>query len=329
MAEIGAYINNDPHAAGIIINETSVLNAIDTTTTPYGTSKGNPGPPTADAAIIDRYFQNYFQAIIDARPSASKKDFLVSAGHPITTLYDYTPLNPSVLFQLHQIGEYVQDSYKADTPTPKNSTRVILIETQPYAIDACSFGANISGDVRRHKAIDATATATSTSSVSASSTGTKTFTIAEANKTFVAGRNFTAVANTNEATQKSFAGTITSWSPGAADTTNTGVLVVNATSKAGSGTAADWNIAEGANYYPPHTLDQLVEYIVEETLTGQGSPQWSSHVYKGGTHVFFQINTTSKSGTSENSRNYIEYLAYLSATSRRVKTTRPAKYPPT
>lgn len=324
LIAVGTYISTDPLCAGYIINETSVLNAADSTANPYGTSVGSPGSPTANAAIITQYFQNYFQAIIDARPFAGTKEVFISAGHPVATIYGYQPLNPGVLFSNYKISQFIQDAFKLDTPTPKYANRVIATNTQPHAITSCSFACLISGDVRRIKAVDNTQLASSTTNVSIG-LGLKSLTISEANKTFVQNRVVNAIANTNESTQALLTGTVNSWTPGAANTTDTGVLVINVTSIQGTGARASWDIAEGPDYYPPHTLDQMVTYNVTKRTSHPWDPINAPHNFEGATHVFFQINTSVKTGLTENSRNYVEYFNYFKTTANRVKTQRPLK----
>jgi len=317
MIALGEYCNDKPQVGGLIINETSVLSAANKAASGgnpavfYGTTLTSPGSPTADPAIIAQYFQNYWQAVIDARASWSKKAFFVSAGHPVTTLYTDQPLNPGVLLTNYAVGEYVQDGYEMGTYTPKYAVQQIAKNMQPYATTVAPFMHFISGDVRRHKGVDSTQTGASTSTHSASN-GSKVFAITlPTGKTFVPGRTINLLANRNEANQLHLSGTVTSWSGGN--------LTVNITSFSGSGSRSSWEVAEGANYLPPSTLDAMVT----EAVTARGSYSWSAHAFAGATHVAFQVNTTVKTGVNENSRNYVEYLAYLGSTANRVKTARP------
>ena len=323
MVALGEYGNDKPQVGGLIINETSVLNAANQAASGgnpavfYGTTLTNPGSPTADPAIMAQYFQNYWQAVIDARSSWSKKAFFVSAGHPVTTLYTDQPLNPGVLLTNYAVGEYVQDGYAMGTYTPKYAVQQIAKKMQPYATTVAPFMHFISGDVRRHKGVDSTQTGASTSTHSAT-TGNKTFTITSpGGKTFVRNRVINLLANRNEANQVHLSGIVSD----VADCWNstTGALKVTINSVAGSGSRSSWEVAEGANYLPPSTLDEMVT----EAVTARGSYSWSAHAFAGATHVAFQVNTTVKTGANENSRNYIEYLAYLGSTANRVKTARP------
>lgn len=317
MVAIGKQYNAIPTFAGIIINETSLLNAVP------GTGM-TPSIPTDDATVVYTYFQRYFQAIIDARPFFDQCEVMISANSPVAPargMYAMTPLNPSVLYTQHKIGQFIQDGYKSDTPTPKTSTQIICEETQPHSITSCSFAVNLSGDVRRHKAVQGS-TFNSTSTVTAG-TGTKTFTVPSMSVTN--GDAITIMANINEPNQVLMSGTIASATcplPGPSTCTTT-TLVCTITSSSGSGSRSSWKLSLDANYLPPHSLEELVSYAVTEQLGGQGS--WGTHDYKGCTHLFFNI-TSASTGASEGQRNYVEYVEYLKTTTNRVKTTRPLLY---
>ena len=325
MKAFGAHCNDLPQIGGFILNETSVLSAANTTaTTPdifYGTSLSSPGSPTANPAIIAQYFQNYWQAIIDARPSWSKKEFFVSVGHPVATIYTDQPLNPGVMFTNHAIGEYVQDGYEIYSYTPKDAVQRIAKNVQPYAAETNSYMSFISGDVRRHRGVDSTQTGDSTSTHSASN-GTKVFVIASpAGKTFTVAtprRIINIVANRNEANQVSLRGTVEGWN------STTGNLTVSITSFTGSGSRSVWEVAEvGASspdYLPPSTLDEMVR----GACTARASFPWSAHKFDGATHIAYQVNTTVKTRTNENSINYTDYLAYIENTDVVLQTDRPS-----
>lgn len=309
LIAIGKQYNHIPSFAGIIINETSLLNAVP------GTGM-TPDIPTDDSTVVNTYFQRYFQAIIDARPFFDQCEVMISANSPVAPaggMYAMTPLNPSVLYTQHKIGQFIQDGYKSDTPTPKTSTQIICEETQPHSITSCSFAVNLSGDVRRHKAVQGS-TFNSTSTVTAG-TGTKTFAVAS--MAVVNGDPVTIMANINEPNQVLMSGTVSS----ATGTVTS--LQCNITSSSGSGSRSSWKISTDANYLPPHSLEELVSYAVTEQLGGQGS--WGTHDYKGCTHLFFNI-TSASTGASEGQRNYVEYVEYLKTTTNRVKTTRPLLY---
>lgn len=318
MVAIGIKYNAIPTFAGIIINETSLLNAVP------GTGM-TPSIPTDDSTVVYTYFQRYFQAIIDARPFFDQCEVMISANSPVAPargMYAMTPLNPSVLYTQHKIGQFIQDGYKSDTPTPKTSTQIICEETQPHAINSCSFAVNLSGDVRRHKAVLGS-TFNSTSTVTAG-TGTKTFTVPSMSVTN--GDPITIMANINEPNQVLMSGTVATATCGAlpaAQTCTTTTLVCTITSSSGSGSRSSWKLSTDANYLPPHSLEELVSYAVTEQLGGQGS--WGTHDYKGCTHLFFNI-TAARTGASEGERNYVEYVEYLKTTANRVKTTRPLLY---
>lgn len=318
LIAIGNKYNPIPNFAGIIINETSLLNAIP------GASGMTPDPPTDDSTVVYTYFQRYFQAIIDARQSFDQCEVMISANSPIAPsggMYAMTPLKPSVLYTQHKIGQFMQDGYKADTPTPKNSTQVICQETQPHSIDSCSYAVNLSGDVRRHKAVLGS-TFNSTSTVTAG-TGTKTFTVPSMSVTN--GAAITIMANINEPNQVLMTGTIASATcplPGPSTCTTT-TLVCTITSSSGSGSRSSWKLSLDANYLPPHSLEELVSYAVTAQPSGQGS--WGTHSYKGCTHLFFNI-TSASTGSNEGQRNYVEYVEYLKTTAHRVKTERPHLY---
>ena len=331
MKAFGAYCNDLPQIGGFIINETSVLSAANQAASGgnpavfYGTTLANPGKPTADYEnIIKPYFQNYWQAIIDARPSWSKKEFFVSVGHPVATIYTDQPLNPGVMFTNYAIGEYVQDGYEIYSYTPKDAVQRIAKNVQPYAAEINSYMSYVSGDVRRHRGVDSTQTGDSTSTHSASN-GTKVFVIANpGSKTFTVTTGATPrriinlVANRNEATQVSLRGTVEGWN------STTGNLTVNITSFTGSGSRSVWEVAEvGASspdYLPPSTLDAMVR----GACTARASFPWSAHKFDGATHIAYQVNTTAKTGATENSRNYIDYLDYIENTDVVLQTARPA-----
>lgn len=311
LIAIGNQYNAIPSFAGAIINETSLLNAVP------GTGM-TPEPPTDDSTVVNTYFQNYFQAIVDARPSFDQCELMISANSPTAPsrgMYAMTPLNPSVLFTQHKIGQFIQDGYKFDTPTPKSSSQIICEETQPHSITSCSFAVNLSGDVRRHKAVTGS-TFNSTSTVTAG-TGTKTFTVASMSVTN--GAAITIMANINEPNQVLMSGTIT---------TATGTvtsITCNITSSSGSGSRSSWKLSTDANYLPPHSLEELVFYAVDDKSSPPVQGTWGTHPYKGCTHLFFNI-TSASTGANEGQRNYVEYVEYLKTTTNRVKTTRPALY---
>ena len=335
MKAFGAYCNDLPQIGGFIINETSVLSAANkaaTETEPavfYGTSLSNPGSPTANKDIIAQYFQNYWQAIIDARPSWDKKEFFVSAGHPVTTLYTDQPLNPGVMFTNYAIGEYVQDGYEIYSYTPKDAVQRIAKNVQPYAAETCSYMSFISGDVRRHKGVDGKLYySTSSVNVGTGIPGNKTILIqnSSTNTGKPAASNIpnnasiVLVANRNNTNQATVTGTVV---PGSY-VVGTGSVQIAVTSKTGTGTYTAWEVgiaAPGAvNWLPPSTLDAMVR----GACTPRASFPWSAHKFDGATHIAYQVNTTVKTRTNENSINYTDYLAYIASTDVQLQTDRPA-----
>lgn len=352
LKAIGVRYNNTASFAGVIINETSPLNAfINTQTGMFVPGKPAGVIPTEDGDTMYDYFQNLFGAVVAARSSLSKKELMISANSPIapiggypTTMYTMLPLNPSVLYTQHKVGNLVQDSWAAGDINPKNSVRQQFINNQPYAINASSYACLLSPDTRRHKGVQGSEYYSATSvnpatgipgnkiitvkTSSAAGAGFPTLT----NDTMKLGKSIVLLHDVNKATEAVIFGTISAYDP------LTGQCTVNATSASGTGARTGWEVGipqvQGQpNYLPPHTLDQLIEYAVTPRLPsvmpGPTHPNWSptsDHEFKGSTHVFFQI-TRADTGTSEGELNYVEYVNYLKTTSRRVNTTRPALYP--
>jgi len=348
LEAIGNAYNNEPTFAGLIINETSPLQALNNDITGMSVpGKLNTIRPTSDADIMYDYFQNFFGAVVAARPSLSKKELMISANNPVAsiggspwTMYTMLPLNPSVLYTQHKVGNLVQDAYKCDTPEPKFSVKEICKNNQPYAVSHCSYASLVSPDIRRGKGVDGVEYH-SVSSVNPGTgiPGNKNIVITKSSTdagfptltagTMWLGKSIVLLSDMNQSTQATITGTVSSYDA------NTGACTINATSATGTGARSNWSVGlpkelGKPNPLPPHTIDEIVTYAVTERSSNPTYPSpWnpvSNHKFEGSTHVFFQITFADATNTSEGPRNYREYVAYLKTTANRVKTTRPLLY---
>jgi hypothetical protein len=331
LIAIGERYNDNESFAGVIINETAVLpaetNAITGMSIP---TKPSTKKPTSDQDIMYDYFQNFFAAVVAARSSFSKCELMISANSPVApidgsswTMYNMSPLNPSVLYTNHQIGNLVQDAYAAAYPTPKFAVRAAATNNQPYAVTSCSYASLLSPDVRKHKGVEGTEALSTTARTPG--LGSKQFTLTTS-KSVTGGSIVNIMSDRNiPATEVLMTGTITS--PASGVTATVSSITCSITSFYGSGSRSDWEIGIGANYLPPHSTDEMVEYAVKSfTNPWETTDPWGTHSFAGSTHVFFQI-TTTFAGTAEGQRNFAEYVDYLKTTARRVNTTRPGGYP--
>jgi|GEM_PF-5641784 len=338
LQAIGLECNGDPLFAGVIINETSVLNCKEG-------SGMSPDVPTSNGSIMYTYFQNYFQAIIDARPSLSKKELMISANSPVAkvgnwpdTMYTMTPLNPSELYTKYKIGQLIQDWYAVSLYTPKFSIREIVKNTQPHAINACSYAALISPDVRRHRGTDANsvysaaslnvATGTFTAALTTTAAGSTKPTLETVMNKVPSGGGPRPGKDVVFMTALGFPGFSTMSGKVTAYNETAGVATFNITSKTGSGTRSPWEISLAVigepSSLPPNTLDELVTDAV--TARQPPAQPWYSGGWKGATHVFFQITYAHNTDTAEGPRNYREYREYVRNTLNQVKKTRPLLY---
>lgn len=349
LIAIGTEFNNDPTFAGVIINETSPLAALANSITGMSlVAQGQPAAktPTSDQTIMYMYFQNFFGAVAAARPSLSKKELMISANNPVAsidgsswTMFTMLPLNPSVLYTQHQIGNLVQDAWGADDIDPKFSVKEIYRNNQPHSVTSCSYAALLSPDTRRHKGVNGSEYYSATSVnpgtgipgnkgivVTMSATNGAFPTLSAT--TMEVGKSIVLLHDVNKATQAVIYGTISAYNA------STGGCTVNATSATGTGARTGWEVGiprdiGEPNYLPPHTLDELVTYAVTARLTSPSHTAWNpdaTHLYEGATHVFFQV-TSASTGTSEGQLNYVEYVEYLKTTANRPNTTRPLLYP--
>lgn len=344
LQAIGAAYNNDPSFAGVIINETSPLNALPNGTTGMTTPGDTTGAvtPTSNASIMYQYFQNLFGAVVAARPSLSKCELMISANSPVAsiggspdTMYTMLPFNPSVLYTQYQVGNLVQDSWAADDTDVKLSVKKIYQNNQPHAVTSCSYACLLSPDTRRHKGVDGSEYYSATSvNPGTGIPGNKSIVVTKSSTdstfptltatTMQVGKSIVLLHDVNKATQAVIYGTISAYNA------STGACTVNATSATGTGARTGWEVGiprdlGDPNYLPPHTLDQLVTYAVTPRSTHSAWVPVSNHNYEGATHVFFQV-TQASTGTAEGQLNYVEYVEYLKTTTNRVKTARPDLY---
>lgn len=314
---IGATYNDDTTFGGVIINETSQLPALSNATTGMSVP-GSPGvvPTDNSASTMVLYFQNFFAACVAARESLSKSELIISPNTP-AEIWTASPLNPGELARNHKIGVYIQDGYKGDTPTPKFSVRLLYANNQPLAIAHCSYSVLLSGEVHEHKGVVGV-TGENTTTTQSLTTGIKSFTIGSG-KSITLGQPAVLLHDFNEPTLDYMSGTITAYN------SSTGSATFNITTvNNGAGSRTGWNVGIGANYMPPHTTDQMVEYAVEAFTPG--SQPWGSHSYAGASYIFLQTNSAT-SGTSDTAVRYQNFVEYLKTTTRRVVQTRPAGYP--
>lgn len=294
MQAIGGRYNDDVLFGGIVINETSTLNGAGTGMTPVN--------PENNATVMNAYFQNLWQCVIDSRDAFNKCELIVSPNS-FAQLDASSPITVYTLMSDYQVGTFIQDGYEGPSPL-KPSVTTIYNNLQPHAGEV-SYFTLLSGEVSSHKGVNGfDCTSTTSNSLT---TGTKSFTT-QAGKAFAPGGGdvVNIITDLNDPTNNYMTGTTNSYS----GTT----LSVTITSKVGTGTFATWTIGKGANFLPPSTIDAVVTY---NTTPRTG--------YAGCTHQVFQVNATS--GTSFNAVRYQNQVAYLKVTDNVMYTARPNNYP--
>lgn len=326
---ISAQYNSDPTFGGVIINETSQLPAganrtidlLSGETAVTGMSVPSQPlsvRPTDHAPTLATYFQNFFQACVNAKTGFSQCELIISPNTP-STIWTATPLNPGNLASDHKIGVYIQDGYKASGLAPKGSVQLLYTNNQPIAILKASYSVLLSGEVSSHKGV--TGTEATTADAVTLSTGAKSFVI-QKNKAIAVGDVINLMFNPNTPTTDYMSGTVTGYAK-----TTTGILDVSITAKVGSGSRTGWYVATGADYYPPHTLPEILEYAVTPfTAPWLFTPRWGTHSFAGASYVWFQVNAA-RTGTSETEVRYMNQVAELKTTSYRPTPTRPFNYP--
>lgn len=321
---IGATYNDDPTFGGVIINETSQLPALPNATTGMSIP-GEPGvnPTDNSASTMVTYFQNFFAACVAARESLNKCELIISPNTP-SEIWTASPLNPGELARNYKIGVYIQDGYKGNSPQPKFSVRLLYSNNQPLAISNCSYAVLLSGEVHEHKGVVGV-TGENTTTVQSLTTGIKSFTIGTG-KTIADNAPVTLLHDFNAPTIDYMSGVTAPLNASTpAYTPGTGNLRMNITTvNNGTGSRTGWNVGVGANYMPPHTTDQMVEYALRPFSPGDEA--WISHSYAGASYIFLQTNSAT-SGTSDTAVRYQNFVEYLKTTTRRVIQTRPAGYP--
>lgn len=312
LTAIAGRYNDDPSFGGIIINETATLNGAGTGMTPVN--------PENNADILKEYFQQFFQACIDTRPLFSKCEFAISPNNP-NLVFTYSPISALDLFNDHKIANYYQDAYVY--PPGKSSVKNILQKCYPFA-SATSSMHLLSGEVSTHKGVNGSET-TSTSTISLT-TGIKNIVVGTG-KTIANNAVVTLVHDLNDPTNNYMTGTAASIDGGTTPAYNpsTGALRLNITSKVGTGSFSEWEVGIGTNYYPPHTIDQVVRFALEPAAATADLP-----AFPGGTHMHFQVNATripSPPLSPFNAQRYLNQVEYLKTTDVRPKQTRPTSYP--
>lgn len=338
---IGAEYNDDPTFGGVIINETSQLPACYNqlsdipVTDPIKIATGmrvpTAGPsiiPTSHGDTLATYFQNFFGACVAARPSLSQCELIISPNTP-NTIWTATPLSPSVLAEDHAIGVYIQDGYSGKNITPKGSVQTLYSNNQPMAQAFCSYSVLYSGEVSEHNAVNGSQF-TSTTSL-ALTTGTKDVNIGSGKSGIALGRFVTLLNDFNAPTTNYMTGTVvaTAASGPSGYNSTTGVMGVSVTAKVGTGSLAHWEVGvcTVANFMPPHTIDQIMEYAFTPfEAPWPFTPRWGTHSYAGAHYLFFQVNSATDLITDTATR-YRNQVAALKVTTRRPNTNKPNNYP--
>lgn len=339
---IGAEYNDDPTFGGVIINETSQLPAcynrlIDIPASdPIKIATGMSVPtagasviPTSHAATLATYFQNFFGACVDARPSLAQCELIISPNTP-STIWTATPLSPSVLAEDHAIGVYIQDGYSGKNITPKGSVQLLYENNQPMAQAFCSYSVLYSGEVSEHNAVNGSQY-TSTSSLSLT-TGTKDVNIGSGSKPSIAVGQFVTLLNDfNAPTTNYMTGTVVATAASGPSGYNsaTGVMGVSVTAKVGTGSLSHWEVGvcTVANFMPPHTIDQIMEYAFTPfEAPWDFTPRWGTHSYAGAHYLFFQVNAATDA-ISDAATRYRNQVARVKATTLRANTNKPNNYP--
>jgi len=340
LVAIATQYNDDDTFGGVIINETSQLPACynrlvdipasDPVKIATGMSVPGAGAsvtPTDHAATLAKYFQNFFSACAVAKGSFTKCELIISPNTP-NTIWSATPLRPSVLASDHGIGVYIQDGYSGKNITPKGSVQTLYENNQPLAESDCSYSVLLSGEVSEHNALNGSQY-TSTSSLSLT-TGTKDVNIGSGTKSISIGNFVTLLNDFNEPTTNYMTGTVvaTAAAPSGYNST-TGVLGFSCTAKVGTGTLAHWEVGvcSVANFMPPHTLDQILDYAFTPfEAPWDFTPRWGTHSYAGASYMFFQVNSATD-GTSDQAVRYRKQVAELKVTTRRPNPNKPIGYP--
>lgn len=338
---IGAEYNDDPTFGGVIINETSQLPAcynrlIDIPASdPIKIATGMSVPtagasviPTSHAATLATYFQNFFGACVAARPSLAQCELIISPNTP-NTIWTATPLSPSVLAEDHAVGVYIQDGYSGKGITPKGSVQTLYENNQPMAQAFCSYSVLYSGEVSEHNAVNGSQF-TSTSSLSLT-TGTKDVNIGSGKSGIALGNFVTLLNDFNAPTTNYMTGTVvaTAASGPSGYNSTTGVMGVSVTAKVGTGSLAHWEVGvcTVANFMPPHTIDQIMEYAFTPfEAPWPFTPRWGTHSYAGAHYLFFQVNSATDLVTDTATR-YRNQVAALKVTTRRPNANKPNNYP--